>query len=90
MRLDRAIEEYEKANGSARQALLLADEATATGDATRRCSSTQAAEAFANRIIAFENEVADLKRCCSSRPRRTPTQAKQRGAAELDRRCRRS
>jgi phage shock protein A len=61
MRLERAVEEYEKSNASARQALLLADEATREGKTDKVASYTQAAEAFADRIIALEREVADLK-----------------------------
>jgi len=61
MRLERSVEEYEKSNASARQALLLADEANRDGKADKAASYTQAAEAFADRIIALEREVADLK-----------------------------
>jgi phage shock protein A len=61
MRLERAVEEYEKSNSSARQALLLADEANRDGKTDKAASYTQAAEAFADRIIALEREVADLK-----------------------------
>jgi phage shock protein A len=61
MRLERAVEEYEKSNASARQALLLADEATRDGKTDKVASYTQAAEAFADKIIALEREVADLK-----------------------------
>ena len=61
MRLERAVEEYEKSNASARQALLLADEANRDGKTDKAASYTQAAEAFADRIIALEREVADLK-----------------------------
>jgi phage shock protein A len=62
MRLERAVEEYEKSNASARQALLLADEATRDGEGDKAVNYTQAAEAFADRIIALEREVADLKK----------------------------
>jgi phage shock protein A len=61
MRLERAVEAYEKSNTSARQALLLADEANRDGKADKAANYTQAAEAFADRIIALEREVADLK-----------------------------
>jgi phage shock protein A len=61
MRLERAVEEYERSNASARQALLLADEANRDGKADKATSYTQAAEAFADRIIALEREVAELK-----------------------------
>jgi phage shock protein A len=62
MRLERAVEEYEKANASARQALLLADEATRDGRGEKAQNYTQAAETFATRIISLEKEVADLKK----------------------------
>ncbi len=61
MRLERSVEEYEKANASARQALLLADEATRDGRGEKAQNYTQAAETFATRIISLEKEVADLK-----------------------------
>lgn len=62
MRLDRAVEEYEKANASARQALLLADEATRDGKTDKVTSYSQAAESFATRIITLEKQVDDLKK----------------------------
>jgi phage shock protein A len=62
MRLDRAVEEFEKANASARQALLLADDAARGGKADKAGNYNQAAEQFANRLIALEKEVADLKK----------------------------
>ena len=61
MRLSRALEELEKVNGNARQAVLMADEATKAGDAKKAGEYTQAAESFANRLIAIEREVEDLK-----------------------------
>ena len=61
LRLNRAMEELEKVNGSARQAVLMADEATRAGNAAKATEYTQAAEAFANRLIAVEREVEDLK-----------------------------
>src|SRR5213595_478806 len=61
MRLERAVEEYEKSNASARQALLLADEANRDGKSDKVASYTQAAEAFADKIIGLEKQVADLK-----------------------------
>src|SRR4051794_32708764 len=61
MRLGRALEELEKVNASARQAVLMADEATKKGDAAKATEYTQAAEAFANRLISAEKEVDGLK-----------------------------
>ncbi|MDQ2825824.1 MAG: PspA/IM30 family protein [Actinomycetota bacterium] len=61
MRLSRAMGELEKLNGSARQAVVMADEATKRGDATKALDYTSAAEAYANRLIATEKEVDGLK-----------------------------
>ena len=61
LRLNRAMEELEKVNGSARQAVLMADEATRAGDTAKATEYTSAAEAFANRLIAVEKEVENLK-----------------------------
>jgi len=59
-RLDRAIEELERVNASARQAVLMAKEASSTGDAGKAISNTQAAEQFANRLVALEQEIERL------------------------------
>src|SRR5437763_252481 len=61
MRLNRAMAELEKVNGSAKQALLMADEAQKKGDAEKTKQYTQAAESFATRLIAVEKEVESLK-----------------------------
>jgi len=61
MRLTRALEDLEKVNASARQAVLMADEAAKKGDAAKSAEYTSAAEAFANRLIAQEKEVDGLK-----------------------------
>ena len=61
MRLNRAMEELEKVNASARQAVLMTDEATKRGDTAKAAEYTRAAEAFANRLIAAEKEVEGLK-----------------------------
>ncbi len=61
MRLNRTMGELEKINGNARQAVVMADEATKGGDAAKATEYTQAAEAFANRMIALESEVESLK-----------------------------
>ena len=62
LKLDRAIEEYEKANASARQALLLSDQEARSGNADKAASFTQAAEAFANKLINLEKQIEDLKK----------------------------
>src|SRR4051812_4061967 len=61
MRLNRAMEELEKVNGNARQAVLMADEATKTGDAAKAGELTTAAESFANRLTQLDSEVENLK-----------------------------
>ncbi len=61
IRLNRTMEEYEKVGGNAKQAVLMADEAQKRGDAAKTTEYTAAAESFANRMIALENEVEDLK-----------------------------
>ena len=61
MRLNRAMGELEKLNGNARQAVLMADEADQRGDTAKAAEYTDAAEAFANRLIQLENEIDDLK-----------------------------
>ena len=62
LKLDRAIEEYEKANASARQALLLSDQEARSGNADKAASFNQAAEAFANKLINLEKQIEDLKK----------------------------
>lgn len=61
MRLNRAMGEYEKLTANARQALVMADQATKSGDQAKAVEYTQAAEAFANRLIAVERDVDDTK-----------------------------
>lgn len=61
LQLTRALEDLEKTNASTRQALTLAQEAEARGDTTRATEYNQTAEAFANRLLANEKQIADLK-----------------------------
>ena len=61
MRLNRAMDELARVNGSARQAVTMADEATKRGDTAKAAEYTRAAEAFANRLISLEKEVESLK-----------------------------
>jgi phage shock protein A len=61
MRLNRSMQEYEKLNTNARQAILMADDAAKAGDEKKAAEYQQAAEAFANRLIAVEREVEDTK-----------------------------
>jgi len=61
LRLNRALEDMEKVSVNTRQALVMAAEAEKAGDTKRAAEMTTAAESFANRMIALEREVEDLK-----------------------------
>jgi phage shock protein A len=61
IRLGRTMEALEKANANARQAVILADQATTSGDEAKASQYTSTAESFANRLIQLEKEVEDLK-----------------------------
>jgi len=61
LQLNRAMEELEKVNRSTRQALMMAQQAEQSGDIEKSREYNQTAEAFANRLIATENQVNDLK-----------------------------
>ncbi|HUG85933.1 MAG TPA: PspA/IM30 family protein [Euzebya sp.] len=61
MRLNRSMEEMEKISRSARQAVMMADDAQKKGDTKKVGEYTAAAESFANRLIAVEHEVEELK-----------------------------
>lgn len=61
IRLNRTMEEYEKVAGNAKQAVLMADDAQKKADVAKTSEYTAAAESFANRMIALEREVEDLK-----------------------------
>jgi phage shock protein A len=61
LQLNRAMEELEKVNRSTRQALMMAQDASKAGDGDKAREYNQTAEAFANRLIATENQVNDLK-----------------------------
>jgi phage shock protein A len=61
MRLNRSMAELEKLNGSTRQAVTMADKAAKAGDATKATEYAKTAEAFANRLIAMEQQVDDTK-----------------------------
>ena len=61
LRLNRSLEELGRVNGNARQALVMASDAEKKGDAAKATEYNAAAEAFANRLIALERDVDDLK-----------------------------
>src|SRR3712207_5069267 len=62
MRLNRQLGEVEKLQASARQALVLADQTRAGGDAAKAAEYENAAQAFATQLVAAEQSMEDLKR----------------------------
>jgi phage shock protein A len=60
LRLGRKLDELEKANANARQAVLMADDATRKGDTAKAADYQRAAEAIATRLVSLEKEVSDL------------------------------
>jgi phage shock protein A len=61
LKLGRTIEDVEKLQGSARQALLMADEAKRNGDAAQAATYEDAAQSFAMKLVTEENTMKDLK-----------------------------
>lgn len=61
LQLNRAMDQLEKINSSTRQALVMAQDAGKRGDEDKAREYNQTAEAFANRLIATESQVDDLK-----------------------------
>ena len=61
MRLNRVLEDLEKVNANAQQALVMANDAGQAGDQEKAEEYTKAAETLANRLISLEAEVEDLK-----------------------------
>jgi len=61
MKLARQMEEVEKLQASARQSLVLADQATAGGDTAKAADYEQAAMTFANQLVTAERSMEDLK-----------------------------
>ena len=61
LRLNRTMDELERVNRSARQAVVMAAEAEKAGDTKKLSEYTAAAESFANRLIALEGDVESLK-----------------------------
>jgi phage shock protein A len=61
LRLNAKMNELEKLNANARQALLMADDAQKAGDATKAQQYTAAAETIANQLIQVEKDVESLK-----------------------------
>ncbi len=61
MKLARQMSEVEKLQGSARQALVLADQARAAGDEEKALQYEQTASTFATQLVAAEQSMEDLK-----------------------------
>jgi phage shock protein A len=61
MRLNRQLGEVEKLQASARQALVLADEARAKGDDAKATEFETAATQFATQLVTAEQAIEDLK-----------------------------
>ena len=61
VKLNRQLGEIEKLQTSARQALVLADEARSQGDQAKAQQYEQAAESFATQLVTAEQSVEDLK-----------------------------
>ena len=61
MKLTRQMGDVERLQASARQALVLADEARAKGDAAKAGEYEQTAQAFATQLVAAEQQMEDLK-----------------------------
>ncbi len=61
MKLSRQMGEVEKLQGSARQALVLADQARAKGDEAKAAEYEQTAQVFATQLVAAEQSMEDLK-----------------------------
>ncbi|EOM77091.1 PspA/IM30 family protein [Rhodococcus rhodnii] len=61
MKLSRQLDEVEKLNANARQAVTLAEQAQAAGDSDKAVQYTNAAEAFAAQLVTAEQNVEDLK-----------------------------
>src|SRR5437868_5994279 len=61
MRLNRSMDEYEKLNANTRQALIMADQCTSSGDDRKAAEYNSAAETFANRLITMESELEQSK-----------------------------
>src|ERR1700739_624537 len=61
MRLNRQLADIEKLQVNVRQAVTLADQATAAGDTAKATEYNNAAEAFAAQLVTAEQSVEDLK-----------------------------
>jgi phage shock protein A len=76
MKLNRQLGEIERLQSSARQALVLADEARGKGDEAKAQEYERAAESFATQLVTTEQSVEDLK-TLHDQSLQAATQAKQ-------------
>lgn len=61
MQLNRSMEQLEKLNANARQAVKMADAAAKSGDAAKAAEYTRAAETIATQLISLEGQVEETK-----------------------------
>lgn len=61
MKLNRQLSDVERLQSSARQALMLADEARAKGDADKAAQYEHTAQTFATQLVSAEQQMEDLK-----------------------------
>src|SRR5574338_785655 len=61
LQLNRAMEQLEKLNANARQAVTMADQAQKAGDPTKAAEYTRAAETIATQLVTTEQQVEELK-----------------------------
>jgi phage shock protein A len=61
LRLNRTMEEFEKANGNARSALVMAQEARQRGDVAKATELESAAQSIATRMVQLDEDVEDQK-----------------------------
>jgi phage shock protein A len=61
LQLNRSMEQLEKLNANARQAVKMADSAARSGDAVKAEEYTKAAETIATQLISVEGQVEELK-----------------------------
>lgn len=61
MKLNRQLGDVERLQNSARQALVLSDEATKNGDTVKATEYEQTAQTFATQLVSAEQQMEDLK-----------------------------
>ena len=61
MKLDKQMDEVERLQASARQALVLSEQSRAAGDTAKAAEYEQAAQSFATQLVSAEKAVEDLK-----------------------------